>query len=41
VVIDNNTSYFRMEPDIPLVVPEVNPQALKGFAKRRIIANPN
>jgi aspartate-semialdehyde dehydrogenase len=40
VVIDN-TSHFRMEPDIPLVVPEVNPQALKGFAKRRIIANPN
>ncbi|WP_291296711.1 aspartate-semialdehyde dehydrogenase [Elioraea sp.] len=40
VVIDN-TSQFRMDPDIPLVVPEVNPQALKGFAKRRIIANPN
>jgi len=40
VVIDN-TSHFRMEPDIPLVVPEVNPQALKGFARRRIIANPN
>ncbi len=40
VVIDN-TSHFRMEPDIPLVVPEVNPQALKKFAKRNIIANPN
>ncbi|MFT8243847.1 aspartate-semialdehyde dehydrogenase [Roseomonas sp. BN140053] len=40
VVIDN-TSQFRMEPDVPLVVPEVNPQALKGFRKRRIIANPN
>ncbi|QXM25894.1 aspartate-semialdehyde dehydrogenase [Elioraea tepida] len=40
VVIDN-TSHFRMEPDIPLVVPEVNPQALKGYAKRNIIANPN
>lgn len=40
VVIDN-TSHFRMDPDIPLVVPEVNPHALKGFAKRRIIANPN
>ncbi|WP_144184451.1 aspartate-semialdehyde dehydrogenase [Elioraea rosea] len=40
VVIDN-TSHFRMEPDIPLVVPEVNPGALKGFAKRNIIANPN
>jgi aspartate-semialdehyde dehydrogenase len=40
VVIDN-TSQFRMDPDIPLVVPEVNPQALRQFAKRRIIANPN
>lgn len=40
VVIDN-TSQFRMEPGVPLVVPEVNPQALKGFAKRNIIANPN
>jgi aspartate-semialdehyde dehydrogenase len=40
VVIDN-TSQFRMDPDIPLVVPEVNPQALRMFTKRRIIANPN
>src|SRR5271169_6594048 len=40
VVIDN-TSYFRMEPDIPLVVPEVNPQAIARFTKRGIIANPN
>jgi aspartate-semialdehyde dehydrogenase len=40
VVIDN-TSHFRMEPDIPLVVPEVNPQALAKFARRNIIANPN
>lgn len=40
VVIDN-TSQFRMDPDIPLVVPEVNPQALRNFAKRNIIANPN
>jgi aspartate-semialdehyde dehydrogenase len=40
VVIDN-TSQFRMDPDVPLVVPEVNPQALRQFAKRRIIANPN
>jgi aspartate-semialdehyde dehydrogenase len=40
VVIDN-TSHFRMEPDIPLVVPEVNPQALAKFAKRRIISVPN
>ena len=40
VVIDNS-SQFRMEPDVPLVVPEVNPQAIARFAKRRIIANPN
>ena len=40
VVIDN-TSQFRMEPDVPLVVPEVNGHALKRFSKRRIIANPN
>lgn len=40
VVIDN-TSYFRMMDDIPLVVPEVNAYALKDFRKRNIIANPN
>src|SRR5260370_40520698 len=40
VVIDN-TSHFRMDPDVPLVVPEVNPQALAGYKKRGIIANPN
>jgi len=40
VVIDN-TSHFRMEPDVPLVVPEVNPQAIAGYTKRGIIANPN
>jgi aspartate-semialdehyde dehydrogenase len=40
VVIDN-TSQFRMDHDVPLVVPEVNPQALKHFRKRNIIANPN
>src|SRR5215470_3158157 len=40
VVIDN-TSYFRMEPDVPLVVPEVNPVAIVDFRKRNIIANPN
>lgn len=39
VVIDN-TSYFRMDPDVPLVVPEVNPDSLKQM-KRRIVANPN
>ncbi len=40
VVIDN-TSQFRMDPDVPLVVPEVNPDALSGFHRRHIIANPN
>ncbi|HZS84239.1 MAG TPA: aspartate-semialdehyde dehydrogenase [Stellaceae bacterium] len=40
VVIDN-TSYWRMDPDVPLVVPEVNPQAIAGYTKRGIIANPN
>jgi len=40
VVIDN-TSHFRMEPDVPLVVPEVNAHALAGFRRRRIVANPN
>src|SRR5947207_13147739 len=40
-VIIDNTSAFRMEPDVPLVVPEVNPQAIAGYEKRGIIANPN
>ncbi|MCE2926476.1 MAG: aspartate-semialdehyde dehydrogenase [Rickettsiales bacterium] len=40
VVIDN-TSYFRMMEDIPLIVPEVNSHALKNFRKKNIIANPN
>lgn len=40
IVVDN-TSHFRMDPDVPLVVPEVNPQALKDYSKRNIIANPN
>ncbi|MGA9010905.1 MAG: aspartate-semialdehyde dehydrogenase, partial [Acetobacteraceae bacterium] len=40
VVIDN-TSQFRMDPDVPLVVPEVNPEALRNYGKRNIIANPN
>ncbi|MCW8092583.1 aspartate-semialdehyde dehydrogenase [Alteromonas sp. ASW11-130] len=40
VVIDN-TSQFRYEPDIPLVVPEVNAHALADFRNRNIIANPN
>lgn len=40
VVIDN-TSQFRYDDDIPLVVPEVNPEAIAGYKKRGIIANPN
>jgi aspartate-semialdehyde dehydrogenase len=40
VVVDN-TSHFRMDPDIPLVVPEVNPEAIAGYTKKGIIANPN
>jgi len=40
VVIDN-TSFFRMDPDVPLIVPEVNPDAMAGFTRRNIIANPN
>jgi len=40
VVIDN-TSQFRLDPDVPLVVPEVNPEAIAGYTKRNIIANPN
>src|SRR5690348_5051273 len=40
VVIDN-TSRWRMEPDVPLVVPEVNPEAIAQYKKRGIIANPN
>lgn len=40
VVIDN-TSHFRYDDDIPLVVPEVNPDAIADYKKRNIIANPN
>jgi len=40
IVIDN-TSEFRYDDDIPLVVPEVNPQAIAGYKNRGIIANPN
>src|SRR6202163_2006389 len=40
VVIDNSSAW-RMDPDVPLVVPEVNADALAGFAKKKIIANPN
>ena len=40
VVIDNS-SCWRMDPDVPLIVPEVNADAIAGFRKRGIIANPN
>ena len=40
VVIDNS-SQFRYEDDVPLVVPEVNPDAIEGYAHRNVIANPN
>ncbi len=39
-VIDNS-SLFRMDPDVPLIVPEVNADAISGYAKKNIIANPN
>lgn len=40
IVIDN-TSYFRMDGDVPLVVPEANPEAVDGYKVKNIIANPN
>src|SRR5690606_1705994 len=40
VVIDNSSAW-RSDPDVPLIVPEVNPDAIADFRKRNIIANPN
>ena len=40
LVIDNSSTW-RMDPDVPLVVPEVNPDAIGGYRKKGIIANPN
>ena len=40
VVIDNS-SFYRMDPDVPLIVPEVNPDAIDGYKAKNIIANPN
>lgn len=40
IVIDNSSAW-RMDPDVPLVVPEVNGEAVLDYAKKRIIANPN
>src|SRR6476620_1396035 len=39
-VIDNS-SLYRMDPDVPLIVPEVNPDAISGYRRKNIIANPN
>lgn len=39
-VIDN-ASHYRMDPDVPLIVPEVNPGAIDGYRRKNIIANPN
>jgi aspartate-semialdehyde dehydrogenase len=39
-VIDNS-SLYRMDPDVPLIVPEVNPEAIDGYTRKNIIANPN
>ena len=39
-VIDNS-SLYRMDPDVPLIVPEVNPEAIAGYRRKNIIANPN
>ncbi|MFC6490385.1 aspartate-semialdehyde dehydrogenase [Nitratireductor sp. GCM10026969] len=40
VVIDNSSAW-RYDQDVPLIVPEVNPDAIEGFSKKNIIANPN
>ena len=40
IVIDNS-SHFRMDHDVPLIVPEVNPEAIDSYSRRNIIANPN
>ena len=39
-VIDNS-SFYRMDPDVPLIVPEVNAEAIAGYTRKNIIANPN
>src|SRR5215813_6856991 len=41
VVVIDNSSAWRMDPDVPLIVPEVNANAVAGFTKKNIIANPN
>ena len=37
----DNSSLYRMDPDVPLIVPEVNPEAIDGYRAKNIIANPN
>jgi aspartate-semialdehyde dehydrogenase len=41
VIVIDNSSHFRMDPDVPLIVPEVNADAISGARKKNIIANPN
>lgn len=40
-ILIDNSSLFRVEKDVPLVIPEINPEALAGYKARKIIANPN
>ena len=40
-VLIDNSSLYRYDPDVPLIVPEVNAEAIHGYAKKNIIANPN
>lgn len=40
IVIDN-TSFFRQDPKVPLIIPEVNPESISGYKNKNIIANPN
>ena len=40
VVIDNSSAY-RLDPDVPLIIPEINPDAINGYKQKGIIANPN
>ena len=40
-VVIGNSSLYRYDPEVPLIVPEVNPQAVHGYARKNIIANPN
>src|SRR5215204_6141916 len=40
-ILGDHSSAWRMDPDVPLIVPEVNADAVAGFTKKNIIANPN